>query len=119
MKLNFPTEPGQKIFRQDTFMGFDIAILWGGSIPTPGEVELFMQVKQGSETGRLVHDAKLSDGIEPIDATLGQYRIEEFDLEFPAAIYFYDVKIRYENRTATLLYGTINNTQNVTNIPES
>jgi len=116
MKLNFP-QANEKIFKEDTFLGFDFSILWDGAVPTPGEVELYMQVKQGSETGKLRHDVSLGDGITAIDAALGQYRVEMFDLSFPATLYYYDVKIRYQDITATLLYGTINSAQNVTNLP--
>ena len=78
------------------------------------DINAFVQFRKSNETGALVKDFSVGNGITLVDASNGVIQIDSFIIDFEVGIYFYDLKIEFNsNKIKTYIKGSLKVLQNV------
>ena len=78
------------------------------------DASAFVQFRKSNETGALVKDFSVGNGITLVDEPNGVIQIDSFIIDFEVGIYFFDLKIEFTTtKIKTYIKGTLKVLQNV------
>lgn len=97
----------EPILRTTTFLPYQLTIIDSGAPLNLTNATICMQMKRQANSAVVFEFP-----ITIIDALNGVIRIEEFDANFPAYIYQYDLKITTNGQTFPYMKGTFTVVQN-------
>lgn len=63
------------------------------------------QFRRKTKTGELAKEITESDGIDIYDPTNGNFRIDDFIVDWVADVYFYDVQFTFTDNTVKTYFG--------------
>jgi Na+-transporting NADH:ubiquinone oxidoreductase subunit NqrA len=115
--INYPTTPQNPITRGDTFDEQFFTFKKNGAAVDITDYVLQGQIRYLSKTGKVYHEMTIGNGITVTDAEQGEFTVHEFDMDWPAGMYYWDIEfISPDGIKKTYFKATIDITQDVTNI---
>jgi hypothetical protein len=104
-------------YKGDTFQGVEFQIVDSDTkVPVDlTSTDMRCQFRKGSPTGLVVKDISLGFGIAIVDALTGKFKIDSFDINWAAGMYYYDIPITFSAELVkTYIKGTLTVIQDVT-----
>ena len=114
MKQAFYNIPNQVDGDSFEFMQFNLVDANDNPIDLTG-VTVKIQFRKEAYNGKLVKEIDTTSGINWIDQTLGQFKIDSFIIDWGDGKYYYDIQYTYPTgEVKTYVYGYVNVLKQVT-----
>jgi len=101
--------------KNDTFES--INFIFSDGVPNPIDITTWifrLQFRLKSKTGKIMKDVSVGTGLTITDGPNGVLRLDTFELDWPAATYYYDINANTGTKKKTYIQGTMEVVQDTT-----